>query len=216
MPITALRPAKTFTLTALGSGSPLTTTAINGYQDEMEHLAGRGGYCQTAIASRVNGQVHPIVGVKGDPNGNAWLQGYIAREFIIPIGAGMDTMTILMGYRLLATIADNAAPLGFWGATVRLQLIINGSSQQVYFDDWRGTMGFAFGANEVQLTVRLADLFKLPATSPAYMALVLTFDSSEGRYQDGLTYSGGGFTNPSFYMGVDYLSFAVYRNCEDC
>jgi len=227
MPIIALRDAPAYTLPILANGQGITTTAMNGYQDAASNLAGRGGYSQTAIAAKINGQTHCIVGIKGG-NGGAysWINGKFQREFLVPMGSGINAMSLEIGLRLQPTQSDPDALLGFYGGQVKIDAVFNGVAKRLYSITWRECLGYSLGARTDRIPIELGDLFKLPVNNPLYLALVLTYDPVEGAekyygtpntWDPNITQPQNSQpTNPAYFQGVTYFGFSAYRNCSGC
>lgn len=208
-----LRPAPNYTLPTLGTGATITATAVNGYQNAMAQLAGRGGYCQTAIMQRVNGLPIPVIGVRGGPY--KWIHGFRSVDWEIPIGSGINAIQFYIRHRLDQTInvaQDNTDG----GGSIRLDLVLNGFAKNIYQSTYRDAIGLPLNEVETMGIVQLDDLFKLPISQPAYMALVMTFDTVGNADFYGEFQRVGTYMSPTYWMGVDMFGFAAFRDCEDC
>ena len=216
MPIIGYRPAKPFTLPTLGTGSVLTTVAMNGFQDLMGHLAGRGASSHSETSVNVNGKVRPIVGVVGGLGGGAWAfdHGRQTTFWPIEIAAGYDTITFFMSYRL-QQLSNNMPE----GAQIELSLVLNGVSKRMTLVKWTDpdcANDFATHAGYRAANFRIGNLFNLPIEQPATMYIVATFQSVSDPLFFGTPSRLGGFTNDRFWNGLDYIGFAAYRECREC
>jgi len=216
MPIIGYRPAPAFTLPTLGTGQPLTTAAMNGFQDLMAHLAGRGASAHSETSVSVNGKVRPIVGVVGGLGGGtyAWDNGKQTVFWPIEIAAGYDTITYFMSYRLQQVV--NTPPDG---CEIRLDLVLNGVAKRmttVYWTDQDCATDFVNHAGYRAANFRIGNLFNLPVEQPATMYIVATFQSVHDEALFGTPSGVGMFTNDRFWNGLDYIGFAAYRDCREC
>lgn len=213
MPV-GFREAKAFALPNLGTGAVITDSAINGFENLMRHLAGRGGYAHTEVARRVNGLNLPILGFKGGLGGgsSAFEHGKVSTFWMIPIGPGMNMFTYMIQVRLNKTFQNVNK-----GSNVTLKLVLNGVPKLLRRIDWRETEPLLNQTGYIQANESISDLFKLPIDRPATMALVATFDTcDEDVSLYGTNSFAGGFSNQTFYNGINYLGFAVWRDCQGC
>jgi hypothetical protein len=215
MAFTNFRPSPAFTLPTIANAATLTALDANEFEQAKSNLASRGGFCQTAIGSRVNGRNLPVVGVIGGLGGgsSAWIQGFASVDWEIPIGSGIDSIDYLISLRLEQTC--NVANEGVdRGGMVKLQLIMNGFLKTI--QTWNYTT-LPTNLQQAQGKIELSDLYKLSIDQPTYLSLVLSFDTVSG---DSSLYGQfqrvGTFTNPLRFMGVDYFSFCAYRDCVGC
>lgn len=210
MPI-GFRPARSFALTALGTGAVITDTAINGFENLMSHLASRGGHAQTEIARRINAINWPIVGFRGGSQG--FIHGRISTFWQLPIAGGMNTITMFAQYRLNKTFQNENK-----GSNLTFYLVLNGVQKQVFKTDWRETLANQpFEDGYTQLNISIGDLFKMPIEQPATMCLVAVFDTCDGDVTKyGQQVYSGFATNPTFYNGLNYLGYAAWRDCKEC
>lgn len=177
----------------------------------MGHLASRGGHAQTEVARRVNGLNLPIIGFRGGNQG--FIHGRVSTFWQLPISGGMNTITLFSQYRLNKTFQNVNK-----GSNLSFYLVLNGVQKLIFSVGWRDTVGNApFEDGYTQVNVSIGDLFKLPIEQPATMCLVAVFDTCDGdaALYGQLSYTGFA-TNPTFYNGLNYLGYAVWRDCVGC